>query len=78
MTAKLLKVGFTDYRCFRAEQVLELKPLTLLYGKNNAGKSAALRALAILCRSVSERAASAWDVGDVDGPGRGAAFRAFP
>ncbi len=78
MTASLLKVGFTGYRCFRTEQVLDLRPLTLLYGKNNAGKSAALRALAILCRSVADGAAAAWDVGGIDDPGRGASFRAFP
>jgi hypothetical protein len=45
------------YRCFVAPATLELRPLTLLFGKNSAGKSAFLRALPLLsasCRRSDE------------------------
>lgn len=63
------------YKCFARPEGFALKPLSLLYGRNNAGKSALLRALAILSRSVAESAAGPWDMGDAEGPGRGAPFR---
>jgi hypothetical protein len=36
------------YRSFKNAQALPLKPITLIYGRNNAGKSAAVRALPLL------------------------------
>jgi len=48
------------YRAFADEARLPLRPLTLLYGRNNCGKSALVRALAILGASVSETASSAF------------------
>ncbi len=47
------------YRAFKGEETLPLRPLTLLYGRNNSGKSALSRALAILGASVDRDAASA-------------------
>lgn len=47
------------YRAFAGEETLPLRPLTLLYGRNNSGKSALARALAILGASLAEDAASA-------------------
>ena len=47
------------YRAFAGEEALPLRPLTLLYGRNNSGKSALARALAIIGASVAEDAASA-------------------
>lgn len=41
-----------QYRGYRDEQRLDLRPLTLLYGRNNAGKSALLRALPLLADSI--------------------------
>ena len=66
------------YRCFARAERLELRPLTLLYGRNNAGKSAALRALTVVARSVAESAQGPWDMGDEDGPGLGASFLGLP
>ena len=43
------------YRAFAAEEALPLRPLTLLYGRNNAGKSALARALGIVGASVAEK-----------------------
>lgn len=47
------------YRAFASEQTLPLRPLTLLYGRNNSGKSALARALAFIGASLAEDAASA-------------------
>lgn len=47
------------YRAFAGDEVLPLRPLTLLYGRNNSGKSALARALAMIGASVAEDAASA-------------------
>ncbi|XXX78982.1 AAA family ATPase [Sorangium sp. So ce134] len=47
------------YRAFAAEEALPLRPLTLLYGRNNAGKSALARALGIVGASVAEKAGAA-------------------
>ncbi len=41
-----------NYRCFAEPLRLELRPLTLLFGINNAGKSALLRLLPLLSTSV--------------------------
>lgn len=48
------------YRAFAAEARLPLRPLTLVYGRNNSGKSALLRALAIIAASIQEHASSAF------------------
>ncbi len=40
------------FRSFRDRQVIELRPLTLLFGENNKGKSAALRLVPLLADSV--------------------------
>ncbi len=47
------------YRAFAGDETLPLRPLTLLYGRNNSGKSALSRALAIVGASVAEDAPSA-------------------
>jgi hypothetical protein len=47
------------YRAFAGDEVLPLRPITLLYGRNNSGKSALSRAFTIIGASVSENAPSA-------------------
>jgi hypothetical protein len=47
------------YRAFAGDEVLPLRPLTLLYGRNNSGKSALSRAFAIIGASVAEHALGA-------------------
>jgi len=44
------------YRCFVAPARLELRPLTLLFGRNSVGKSALLRALPLVAASCGEPA----------------------
>jgi hypothetical protein len=49
----------SHYRAFAGDEALPLRPLTLLYGRNNSGKSTLSRALAILGASVAKDAPSA-------------------
>lgn len=37
------KISFKNYKLFKKEQQLEIKPFTILFGKNNTGKSALLK-----------------------------------
>lgn len=37
------KISFKNYKLFKEKQTLELKPITILIGKNNSGKSAVLK-----------------------------------
>lgn len=47
------------FRCFSGSATLPLKPVTLVYGANNSGKSALLRALALFGSSLETANASA-------------------
>lgn len=51
----LTSVEFAKYRVFDQRQRMELKPLTLLFGHNSVGKSAALRLLSILAAAARGR-----------------------
>jgi hypothetical protein len=66
---KLTGLSTVGYRAFSDRLDLELRPLTLLYGRNNAGKSAVLRLLPILADSIADGATSPFDIGRVAGPG---------
>lgn len=44
-------INFTNYRIFAERQVMELAPVTVVFGKNNVGKSAILR-LPLLIKSI--------------------------
>lgn len=62
-----------NYRSFPRPTTLELRPLTLLFGYNNSGKSALLRVLPLLADSVGRPRGAPLDL---DSPAaRGAAFR---
>lgn len=43
-------ISFENYRIFRSKQILKLKPITIIFGKNNSGKSAVIK-LPVLVRS---------------------------
>lgn len=49
-------ITFRNYRSFASPVQLELRPVTLLFGINNSGKSALLRALPLLADSVDSAA----------------------
>ena len=36
-------ISFKNYKIFKNEQDLEIKPITVIFGKNNTGKSAVLK-----------------------------------
>jgi len=52
-------LGVSNYRSFLGEHEFELKPLTLIYGANNVGKSALVRLLPLLGDSVAADATGA-------------------
>lgn len=65
-------IKLKSYRAFRDEASLNVRPLTLLYGQNQAGKSTLLRLLALLADSMQPNAGPL----DLDSPSlRGAVFK---
>lgn len=57
------KIEVESYRSFESKQSLYLRPLTLLFGKNNAGKSALLRVLPIVGDSLFSKGMTPIDMG---------------
>jgi len=57
----LRAITVENYRCFCEPMRLELRPLTLLYGPNNAGKSTAAGLIELLGRSVAASARAPLD-----------------
>lgn len=47
------KISFKNYKPFKEKQTLELKPITILIGKNNSGKSAVLKLPTLIAGSLS-------------------------
>ncbi|MDI1463352.1 DUF3696 domain-containing protein [Catellatospora sp. KI3] len=50
----LTKLAFSNFRCFKDSQTLDLKPVTVVLGKNNSGKSAFTRAPMVFGTGFSE------------------------
>jgi predicted ATPase len=42
------KISFKNYKLFKEKQTLELRPITILIGKNNSGKSAVLKLMTLI------------------------------
>ncbi len=49
----LEKISFTNYKLFKRIQTLEIKPITILIGKNSSGKSAIAKLLTLISASLS-------------------------
>lgn len=47
------KIKFSNYKLFKGQQTLELKPMTVLIGKNSSGKSAVLKLPTLIENSLS-------------------------
>lgn len=47
------KISFKNYKLFKEKQTLELKPITILIGKNNSGKSAVAKLPTLISGSLS-------------------------
>lgn len=69
----LTAIELTRWRAFEAPQRIDLCPLTLLFGWNNTGKSALLRALPVIADSARPDAATPLNLKSP--AARGAAFR---
>jgi recombinational DNA repair ATPase RecF len=48
---KIIKAKMSDFKRFRAEEISFDRPLTVLVGKNNSGKSTLLEGLAIMLQA---------------------------
>lgn len=46
-------ISFTNYKSFKEKQILELKPITILIGKNSSGKSAIAKLPTLIENSLS-------------------------
>jgi hypothetical protein len=66
----LRRLRTSQYRAFAREAVVELRPLTLLFGYNSAGKSALLRALPLVAESITGASGPL----ALDGAARGSSF----
>ncbi|NVJ09461.1 AAA family ATPase [Myxococcus sp. AM001] len=69
----LTGLSFENYKAFPLRETLELRPLTILLGRNSSGKSAIVRAPLLLARALSERAQSPLDL-DIQGVDFGGSF----
>ncbi|WP_281635880.1 AAA family ATPase [Flavobacterium marginilacus] len=47
------KISFKNYKLFKEKQTLELRPITILIGKNNSGKSAVAKLPTLIAGSLS-------------------------
>ncbi len=52
---KIVSYGCKNYKPFRQNAVIDVRPLTLIFGKNNSGKSALLRMVRLILRALSAR-----------------------
>jgi len=65
--SRLKRIAIEHYRAFEQGLELELRPLTLVYGKNNAGKSSIVRLLGIIQDSLAESSKSPFDLSGAAG-----------
>jgi len=70
---RLSAITFENYKAFHEREVLEIRPLTILIGRNSSGKSVLARLPLLIARGLSE---TAWDPVDLefDGIDFGASF----
>jgi hypothetical protein len=70
---QLVGLSFQNYKAFHGRESLELRPLTVLIGRNSSGKSAIARLPLLLAGALSDRAESPLEL-DVEGVDFGASF----
>jgi len=63
---KIKSFSVKNYKCFSKQETIELKPLTILIGKNSAGKSVITRMPLLFTRGFSKHAESPLEL-DFDG-----------
>lgn len=52
---RIISYGCGNYKPFKEDTSIEVRPLTLIFGKNSSGKSAGLRLLRLILRALSAR-----------------------
>jgi predicted ATPase len=52
---KLKSISFENYKAFKEKQTLEIRPITILIGKNSSGKSAIAKLFTLLENSLSNQ-----------------------
>ncbi len=60
------KISFKNYKLFKEKQILELKPITILIGKNNSGKSAVAKLPTLIAGSLSGKFIQPFDTKNDD------------
>ncbi|MEN2400085.1 DUF3696 domain-containing protein [Flavobacterium sp. MC2016-06] len=60
------KISFKNYKLFKEKQTLELKPITILIGKNNTGKSAVLKLMTLIEGSLNGKASNVFELKNDD------------
>ena len=50
---KLCSISFENYKAFYEQQTIQLKPITILIGKNSSGKSSIAKLFTLLENSLS-------------------------
>jgi predicted ATPase len=68
------KISFKNYKLFKEKQTIELKPITILIGKNNSGKSAVLKLMTLIEGALSGKNERALEL-DNDGVISGYEFK---
>ncbi len=71
---RIASFGCTGYKPFRGHIDISMRPLTVFFGRNNSGKTAALRLPRLLLRALSARRRSEFPL-DVDDLTFGESFR---
>lgn len=62
----LLRMSFANYRCFEERTDIELRPITIILGRNNSGKSALVRAPLVFEKGIRTDSPEPLDLDDVD------------
>ncbi|WKL48251.1 DUF3696 domain-containing protein [Flavobacterium pectinovorum] len=60
------KISFKNYKLFKEKQTLELKPITILIGKNNTGKSAVLKLMTLIEGSLDGKNGNVFELKNDD------------
>jgi AAA15 family ATPase/GTPase len=53
------KISFQNFKLFKDRQTLEIRPMTILIGKNNTGKTAVVKLPTLIAGSLSKNAGNA-------------------
>lgn len=70
---QLEAISFRNYKAFQKLECIEVRPLTILIGRNSSGKSVITRLPLLIARALSDRAKSPLDL-EFDGMDYGASF----